>query len=154
MSVPKTATAALEHLLALTHDGIEGYHHAAAAVADPKVHTFLMQCAASREEIACVLTNLLVELGHKPEQYGSLPGSVHRSWVDLLATVRRASVDAVLRECERGENEALIAFRHALANDLPPAVGGVVQAQFRRVREVARAVHELRLAQPMDGYAS
>src|SRR5690242_18769057 len=60
---------ALDHLLMLSADGAEGYRHAAAAVEDPRIHRLLAKHAAEREEIACVLTNTLVSLGHKPTHH-------------------------------------------------------------------------------------
>lgn len=91
-----------------------------------------------------MLINLLVELGRKPEHHGSLSGAVHRGWVGLIGAVRSRSVIAILRECDRGEIEALIVFRKVLELDLPSDVEEVVRGQLHRIHEAADELRDLR----------
>jgi uncharacterized protein (TIGR02284 family) len=133
----------LDHLLVLCADGAYGYQHAAAAVKDPAIHRFLAKSAAVREEIVAVLTNTLVSIGYKPSHHGSIPGAIHRRWIDVIGALSSDATDAVLRECERGEHETIVAFTSALGRPLPEDVRAVVRSQLGRILETNATLHKL-----------
>jgi uncharacterized protein (TIGR02284 family) len=121
----------LRHLLDVCTDGIEGYRKAAEAISDPTIHRVLARNAAEREEIAAVLTNALVTLGHPPPHHGTIEGALHRGWLRALGVAHAG--DTILRECMRGERVTIDAFAEALASELPSEVRSVVQSQLSRV---------------------
>jgi uncharacterized protein (TIGR02284 family) len=123
----------LERLLVLAVDGVEGYRHAADAVKAPNIRRALQRSAADREEIVRALTKTLVSLGHKPSHHGSIPGAVHRRWLDALRSLADGSAEAVLKECQRGEQATIAGFSQAGARGLPEEVQAIVQAQLGRV---------------------
>jgi uncharacterized protein (TIGR02284 family) len=123
----------LDKLLVLAADGVEGYRHAADAVKSPGIRRTLQKSAADREEIVSVLTNTLVSLGYKPSHHGSIPGAVHRRWLDALRPLTHGSAEAILKECQRGEQATIAGFSHALGRGLPEDIHAVVQAQLGRV---------------------
>lgn len=125
------AVTTLLHLLDVCTDGIEGYRRAAETIATPKVHRALAQNAAEREEVAAILTNLLVELGHPPPHRGTVEGALHRGWLRALGALHKE--DAILHECLRGERATIDAFAQALASELPHDVRTAVQSQLSRV---------------------
>jgi uncharacterized protein (TIGR02284 family) len=130
----------LERLLVLCADGAAGYREAAAAVAEPRLHRWLARSAAQREEIGSVLTYALVELGRTPEHRGSLAGAVHRHWRSAVVSVSPDGPHAILRECERGEQETIKAFSTALGRSLPADVHSTVQSQLGRVLVASAAL--------------
>ncbi|MDB4939331.1 MAG: hypothetical protein JWP87_6303 [Labilithrix sp.] len=122
---------ALERLLTICSDGVEGYRVAAAKVGAPHLHALLQRNEVEREEIASVLTNALVELGAKPDHHGSLAGAVHRGWVGALGSVH--ADDAIVRECTRGDQVTLAAFAEALSHELPADIRDRIESLLRRV---------------------
>ncbi len=121
----------LERLLDACSNGVEGYRRAVASVISPQLHAVLNRNAVEREEIASVVTNMLVELGVKPEHRGTLAGAVHRGWLSALGATH--ADDAIVRECKRGEQATVAAFGEALAHDLTPEIRERVETQFTRV---------------------
>ncbi|HSX71833.1 MAG TPA: PA2169 family four-helix-bundle protein, partial [Pseudomonas sp.] len=91
----------------------------------------------------------VLELGGKPEDSTSVGGDMHRRWVDLKSLITGKSDEAILNECERGEDVAKKHYAEALEKDLPPKVREVVQRQYagvirnhdqiKALRNVARA---------------
>lgn len=133
----------LDRLLALCTDGVECYRHAAAAVQEPSIHRFLARSAAEREEIATVLTNTLVSIGYKPSHDRSVPGALHRRWLDVLGALKHNATPAILHECERGEHETIAGFMTVLGRSLPNDVHVVVQSQLGRVLETSAALRRV-----------
>jgi uncharacterized protein (TIGR02284 family) len=147
MNAPKKRDVidVLEHLLVSCADGAEGYRHAASEVDNAEIRRLLAHNAAEREAIGCVLTNALVALGHKPAHHGSLPGAVHRRWIDALGAVKSQPTRAILHECQRGEHETIAAFTATLGQDLPGEVLALVQAQLGRVFKASAALNRVAL---------
>jgi uncharacterized protein (TIGR02284 family) len=54
------------------------------------------------------------------------------------------SEDAVLTECERGEDVAKSAYEDALKKDLPADVRSMVERQYEGVKQHRARVHQLR----------
>jgi uncharacterized protein (TIGR02284 family) len=122
---------ALEGLLTICSDGVEGYRRAAVIVRAPHLRAILQRNEVEREEIASVLTNILVELGARHDHAGTLKGAVHRGLLAALAAAH--ADDAIIRECARGDQMTLAAFAEALRHELPADVRDRVQAQLARV---------------------
>jgi len=133
MTTPEITDAAhaLERLVTVCADGVEGYRLAAAAVRAPQLHALLQRNEVEREEIASVLTNALAELGAKRDHGGSLAGALHRGWLGALGATH--ADDAIIRECARGDHATLAAFAEALSHELPTDLRDRVQAQRGRV---------------------
>ena len=69
---------------------------------------------------------------------------MHRGWVSMRDAVAGTSDQAILDECERGEDSALGCYRKALKQDLPPAVRTVVEKQMAGVQANHDEVKRLR----------
>ena len=69
---------------------------------------------------------------------------LHRRWVDLKSMVTGKDHEAILNECERGEDVALKSYRKALDKDLPADIRVVVQRQFQGVQRNHDQVKALR----------
>lgn len=126
------AARALARLLTVCADGVEGYRVAASKVGAPHLRAMLQRNEVEREEITSVLTNALAELGKKHDHHGSLAGAVHRGWVAGILGTSHAD-EAIVHECERGDQVTLGAFAEALSHELPPALRSCVEAQLGRV---------------------
>lgn len=139
---PKEAIEVMEHLLELCADGVEGYRHAAEGMTDPALRRELHARSAEREEIVAVLTNALVELGHKPRHHGTVLGAAHRRWMDFLARAKHDPTLTLLDECARGEHDTIEAFVRAAGRPLPAPVLDVVRTQLGRVIRAGAALRE------------
>ena len=138
----------LERLLAACSNGVEGYRRALASVTAGPLHAVLNQNVVEREEIASVITNLLVEVGVKPEHHGTLAGAVHRGWLSALGVTH--SEDAILRECKRGEQATIAEFSDALSHELLPDVRGRIHAQLGRVHAALERLSASEGPQPVS----
>ena len=56
--------------------------------------------------------------------------NLHRRWVDIKSAITGKDDQAVLNECERGEDVAKKSYKRALEKDLPPEIRQVVQRQY------------------------
>jgi uncharacterized protein (TIGR02284 family) len=92
------------------------------------------QCRAAAEE----LQTLVTRFGGTPDTSGTVAGAAHRGWIAVRGAVALDDDQAMLNECERGEDIAINRYRKALEEDLPPEVEQVV----RRQSEGARRNHD------------
>ena len=139
----------LNNLIETSKDGEAGCRTCAKDVKDTQLQSLFnnraRECAAAAGE----LQGLVLELGGKPEDSTSVGGDMHRRWVDLKSLITGKSDEAILNECERGEDVAKKHYAEALEKDLPPKVREVVQRQYagvirnhdqiKALRNVARA---------------
>ncbi len=102
----RDGTHALQGLLTICSDGASGYRRAAASVRASHLQAILQRNGAEREEIANVLSSILVDLGAKHDHAGTLKGAVHRGLLGALAVAH--ADDAIVRECARGDQMTFI----------------------------------------------
>jgi len=72
------------------------------------------------------LRELIERLGGDPAASGSIRGATRRGWVNLHAALTRNTDEALVEECEHGEDHALEIYRNALDDHLPEFVRQVV----------------------------
>ncbi|MDD0843589.1 PA2169 family four-helix-bundle protein [Pseudomonas sp. Gutcm_11s] len=130
----KDTIKVLNNLIETSKDGEAGFRTCAKDVKDAQLQSLFSnrsrECAAAAGE----LQGLVLELGGKPEDSTSVGGDMHRRWVDLKALVTGKSDEAILNECERGEDVAKKHYSEALKEtSLPVKVREVVQRQYNGV---------------------
>ena len=77
----------------------------------------------------------MVQSGGKAEDSGTVAGAVHRGWVSVRDALSGTTDQAILDECERGEDVALSRYRKALKHgELPATVREVVERQMAGVQ--------------------
>lgn len=126
----------LNDLIETSKDGEQGFRTCAedASERNPQLKAMLearqRECAAAVSE----LQQLVRARGGKPETSSSVSGTMHRAWVDVKSAITGKDDEAVLNECERGEDSAVKSYREALdKNTLPPDVRTVVERQYQGV---------------------
>ena len=97
-------------------------------------------CATGATE----LQQLVTRLGGRPENRGSVAGTVHRGWVNLKAAVAGRDDLAILEECERGEDVAKAHYGKALETTLPDDIRQVVKRQYEGVIHNHDQIRDLR----------
>jgi uncharacterized protein (TIGR02284 family) len=140
----------LNDLIETCKDGELGFNACAKHVASTNLQELFARRATECRIAADELQTLVAEYGGKPDTGGSATGAMHRGWVAVRGSLAGYSDQAMLEECERGEDAALARYRAALKSDtLPEAVRALVARQqmgvqanhdqIKRLRDIARA---------------
>ena len=115
----KDVISVLNDLIETSKDGEKGFSECAEDVKEPRLKSFFTQRSQDCASAAAELQQLVRGLGGDPETSSSVSGALHRGWVDLKSLLTGKSEEAILNECERGEDVALKAYRDAAATELP-----------------------------------
>lgn len=122
----------LKRLVEICRDGQQGYTDASEHISDSGLRAFFHNESLERGRYALELESELSRLGeHEAGETGSVAGALHRSWLDLSATI--AGDDAVLAAVEQGEDKAKQVYEEALREPLPQIVEGTVRSQAQGV---------------------
>ncbi len=87
----------------------------------------------------------MLKLGGKPESGGSVAGALHRGWLNVKSAVGTRTDDAILADCEEGEDTAEKRFHNALERNLPADVNVVVARLYSDVAQDLDRIRELRV---------
>jgi uncharacterized protein (TIGR02284 family) len=123
----------LNELIETSKDGEAGFRTCAEDIRDPQLKKLFLNRAQSCATAATELQQLVRTYGGDPETSGGLGGALHRRWVDIKSTISGHSDEAVLAECERGEDVAVRSYRNALEKSLPSEVRALVERQYQGV---------------------
>ena len=119
----------LNDLIATCKDGELGFTACAERVESPDLRQLFTQRAAACRQAAEELRPFVIQYGGEPETEGSTSGALHRGWVAVRGSLAGYSDQAMLDECERGEDAALARYRKALKQELPEPLLALVQRQ-------------------------
>ena len=143
----------LNDLIETSKDGVNGFRTAAEAVQSGAAKAVFSTRAQLIERAMAELQAEVRRLGGDPERRGSVAGSLHRGWMNLKAAVTGGDDEAIIAECERGEEIAVKNFEDALEKDLPADVRSIVERQYRGTLQNLDKVRALRGA-PGTGAAA
>jgi uncharacterized protein (TIGR02284 family) len=136
----------LNDLIETCKDGEEGFKTCAKDAADSDV--YIKNLFVDRAQSCAVAANELQELvraqGGKPTTGSSVSGTLHRRWVDIKSALLGRDNEAVLNECERGEDVAVLSYRRALEKDLPSSIRSVIERQYQGVLQNHDQIKSLR----------
>jgi uncharacterized protein (TIGR02284 family) len=136
----------LNNLIETCKDGQNGFQTAAGGVHRSELKTLFHQYSQQRAQFAGELQSEVLRLGGDPTQAGSVAASLHRGWIDIKAAVTGYDENAVIAECERGEDSAVKNYSEALEGDLPNDVRTIVERQHAQVREAHDRIRSLERA--------
>ena len=119
----------LNNLLETCRDGEYGFNTSAEHTKSAELKTMLMRHAGECREAGLELQALVRQLGGEADEGGSLSGALHRGWVSVRGVLSGYSDQAMLDECERGEDAAVASYRKALKQNLPVSIRTVVERQ-------------------------
>jgi len=131
----KKIIGTLNGLIAICKDGKKGFTLASEDTKDAEFKALCSQYAMQRGKFAAELREAVTMLGGTPQDSGTVAGDLHRGWIGLKAAVTRDDEDAIIAECERGEDAAKNAYEKALNEYLPSEVTTLVQRQYSQVKE-------------------
>ena len=136
----------LNDLIETSKDGEHGFKTCAENVTDMQLKQLFTAAAQRCAEGANELQEQVRLLGGDPDEHSSVAGTLHRTWVDIKAAITGKDEQAVLEECERGEDVAKKAYEKALAKGLPDTnnIRSIVQRHYQGVVENHDRVRDLR----------
>jgi len=112
-------TEVLNDLIRINNDRITGYEKAAdeARNIDVDLRTIFSRMAEESRQYAAELTQEVVKVGGEPATGTTNSGKIYRAWMDVKATFTGSSRQAILENCEFGEDAAQKAYDSALKSD-------------------------------------
>lgn len=120
----------LNDLIENCKDGEYGFRTCAEHAKSADLKSVFQQRAGDCSQAAQELQTLVSSYGGRPDTGGSASGAMHRGWLAVRGAVALDDDQAMLNECERGEDIALNRYRKALEHDLPAEVEQVVRRQY------------------------
>jgi uncharacterized protein (TIGR02284 family) len=134
----------LNDLIETCKDGEEGFKSCSEDARDAYLKTVLATRSRNCIEAARELQSLVRTLGGKPASTSSVSGALHRRWIDIKSAILGKDDEAILNECERGEDVAVRSYRNALEKDLSPEIRRIVERQYQGVLQNHDMVKSLR----------
>ncbi len=134
----------LNGLIETCKDGQEGFKTAAEGIERSDLKTVFYEFSQQRSEYAGILQGLVRSLGGDPESGGSMSAAIHRGWMDIKSAVTGKDEEAILNECERGEDYAKDAYADALKTTLPANVSDIVSQQAQAILAAHNRIKALR----------
>jgi uncharacterized protein (TIGR02284 family) len=120
----------LNDLIETCKDGEYGFTACAKHVSSDALRQLFSQRAGDCRRAAQELQTEVVRYGGEPELEGSATGALHRGWVAVRGSLTGYSDQAMLDECERGEDAALARYRAAMRDPgLPEPLRAMIARQ-------------------------
>jgi uncharacterized protein (TIGR02284 family) len=133
----------LNDLIQTCRDGEHGFQTAADHVNDRDLKMLFRECSIQRAQFASELESEVRQLGGTPSKSGTVSAAFHRGWMNIKSIVTGGNDDAIVAECERGEDAALENYQRVLKNNLPPNVLPVVKHQFTEIKRSRGRIRDL-----------
>lgn len=133
----------LEDLIETCQDGIEGFKTASDSVDNPAAKTLFLSRLPNIQRGMAELKAEVRRFGGDPDKSGTVGGAIHRGWINLKSAVTGKNDEAIINECERGEEHAAHVYEDALKKDLPSDTRAIVERQYRGVVENLERVRAL-----------
>jgi uncharacterized protein (TIGR02284 family) len=134
----------LNELIETCIDGRNGFLEAAQHATDSHLKEMCAEYSRQRAQFASQLQDEVRRLGGNPDEKGTVAGTLHRRWMDVKAAVVGRDDDAIIAECERGEDVAVERYGEALAKKLPALSREIVEAQSRQVKQAHDRFRDLK----------
>jgi uncharacterized protein (TIGR02284 family) len=133
----------LNDLIETSEDGIRGFQTASEAVSNTTAKAIFASRLPNIQRGSSELKAEVRRLGGDPEKRGTIAGDFHRAWINLKSAVTGKNEEAIVMECERGEEHAARVYEEALQKDLPLDTRAIVERQYRGVIENLERVRAL-----------
>lgn len=104
----------LQQVLSRYVDSEEGYLKAAESIRSSAYAQAFREISTRRQAVILEVATMLSELGGRCDVEGSPEGDIHRCWLKIRAGLSDGELEAVLKECLRGEKELLRSLRTAI----------------------------------------
>src|ERR1700737_3237066 len=136
--------ATLSELLSVARAGERGFMACAEHAHADALKKLFVSRSSRHAGAARELGELISRLGSDPVAVSRIRGATRRGWVNLHAALTRNTDEALVGECEHGEDHALEVYRNALDDHLPEFVRQVVLRQFEGMMSTHDQIRFLR----------
>jgi len=133
----------INRLIETCRDGENGYRAAAKGVQDFELKMLFQNYEQQRIQFGSELQAEVLALGGDPQNDGSLSGKVHRGWMSLKSAMTGSDEDAIIAQCEQGEDAAVRSYKEALQSDLPASARMVAERQFTQIQQAHDTIRAL-----------
>lgn len=141
----KKAVSALNELIEKNYDAEKGYKEAVTDVKNHELKDFFTKSVQQRYEFGHELKAEIEKLGGTPDKGSSVTGTLHRIWINLKSIVTGHDVEAVINECERGEEAAIADYEKALkVEEVPAEAKTVIHKHLSLIRSSLDHLEELK----------
>lgn len=114
----KKTIDALNKLVEINNDRIEGYETALKEIHEPELKSIFSQFVQTSLRCNQELKGELDKLGGYPTESTKIIGKFFRVWMDLKTALANNERKAILSSCEYGEDHALNIYEKVLAEDM------------------------------------
>jgi uncharacterized protein (TIGR02284 family) len=145
----------LNNLIETCKDGQNGFQTAAEGVKRSDLKTLFGQYSQQRAQFAGELQNEVLRLGGDPAETGSVAATLHRGWINIKSAVTGEDENAIIAECERGEDSAFANYKDALTDEnLPSDIRAIIERQSAQIKEAHDRIRSLERATDAGGSAN
>ena len=137
----QNAIDALNTLVEINNDRIEGYKTAAEETDEMSLQTLFAQFSKTSQKCHAELVTEVRSLGGTPAEGTKTSGKIYRVWMDFKALLTGKSRSTILNSCEYGEDVALATYDDVLSDNLEDLTS-VQQAMLRVQRLLIKADHD------------
>ncbi len=109
--------AALNSLIQINNDRVEGYKTASEETEAPDQKAFFSELMQTSVKNNFDLRAQVQQLGGKPTDETSTSGKFYRAWMDIKAALTGNDRKAILNSCEYGEDVAKKAYADVLGDE-------------------------------------
>ncbi|OAX55067.1 PA2169 family four-helix-bundle protein [Xanthomonas graminis] len=146
MSIQSKTTHSLNDLIAISRDGQQFYQEAAQKVGDTELSALFLRIAGVKADIVSSLSAVVQAVGGKPDEHGTLVGSMQQMYGKVRATLGDTKYGYVA-ELEESEDRLLKAFNETIADsDTPVAARDAAAKLLPEVRACHDVMRNRKLA--------
>ncbi len=104
----------LNNLIAQCYNSEKGYKNAAEQVEDKALRKLFKGNAQQRYDFGHEIKDLIRNMNGEIERGDTIPGKLHRTWMDLRSVLADNDEKVILEEVKRGEKNALGEYQTAI----------------------------------------
>jgi uncharacterized protein (TIGR02284 family) len=136
---------ALNNLIVINNDRIEGYRRAAEETDQADLKILFNKYSTQSARFASELKMRVTVLGGEPSTGTTNSGKIYRAWMDVKAALTGKDRKAILNSCEYGEDVALGTYKEEIKNeDLGTESRSIVNNQLREIQAAHDEIKQLR----------
>ena len=140
------AIDALNNLIQINNDRIQGYLTAAKETEDNDLKTVFSELMQDSQECRRELTQEVTKLGGTPVEGTTISGKFYRAWMDVKAALTSKDRKAILNSCEFGEDVAVKTYQTELdgENLASSDLNRLVSQQYTKIKAGHDRIKQLR----------
>ncbi|HEV7350511.1 PA2169 family four-helix-bundle protein [Telluribacter sp.] len=139
----------LQSLVKLHIDRINGYEHAKDDTDDQDLIVLFDHYVSQSSKFKSELNSQLINYKGEVPDDSTFTGKLHKTWMDLKSALTNKDREAVLNECESGDNALKEGYEEVLNNEnliLPMELRNVIQEQYAEILTAYDRIRVLRKA--------